>query len=96
MEYARIVIYSYRKEESKEMSLEKPLEYFRKHQEEFARKHHGEFVVIYGEEVEGFYKSELEAYTAAIKKHPGGSFLLRPCLRPEEEGVAVFHSRVAG
>lgn len=79
------------------MPLEKPLAYFRKHQEKFASEHHGEFVVIYEEEVEGFYKSELEVYTVAIKKHPDGSFLLRPCLRPEEEeSVAVFHSRVAG
>ena len=78
------------------MPLEKPLAYFRKHQEKFASEHHGEFVVIYEEDVEGFYKSELEAYIVAIKKHPDGSFLLRPCLRPEEENVAVFHSRVAG
>ncbi len=78
------------------MGLEQPFAYFRKHREEFARKHHGEFVVIYGEEVGGFYKSELEAYTVAIKKHPAGSFLLRPCLRPEEESVAVFHSGIAG
>ncbi len=78
------------------MPLEKPLAYFRKHQKKFASEHHGEFVVIYEDAVEGFYKSELEAYTVAIKKHPDGSFLLRPCLRPEEESVAVFHSRVAG
>ena len=78
------------------MLLEKPLAYFRKHQEKFASEHHGEFVVIYEEDVEGFYKSELEAYTIAIKRHPDGSFLLRPCLRPEEESVAKFHSRVVG
>ncbi|MXZ48864.1 MAG: hypothetical protein F4Z13_06440 [Candidatus Dadabacteria bacterium] len=78
------------------MPLEKPLAYFRKHQEKFAREHHGKFVVIYEEDVEGFYKSELEAYTVAIKKHPDGLFLLRQCLRLEEENVAVFHSRIAG
>lgn len=78
------------------MSLEKPLAYFRKHQEKFASEHHGKFVVIHGEDVEGFYRSELEAYKVAIKRHPDGSFLLRPCIRPEEEGAAVFHSRVGG
>ena len=78
------------------MPLEKPLAYFRKHQEKSAGGHHGEFVVIHEEDVEGFHRSELEAYKAAIKSHPDGSFLLRPCLRPEEESVAVFRSRVGG
>ena len=77
---------------SYKMPLEKPLAYFRKLQKKFASEHHGEFVVIYEEDVEGFYKTKLEAYTVGIKKHPDGSFLLRPCLRPEEESVAVFHS----
>ena len=78
------------------MSLERPLAYFKKNQEKFAKEHHGEFVVIHGEEVEGFYENQLEAYTSAKKKYPAGSFLLRPCLRPEEEETPTFHSRVAG
>lgn len=48
------------------------------------------------EDVEGFYRSELEAYRVAIKRHPDGSFFLRPCIRPEEEGAAVLHSKVGG
>lgn len=78
------------------MSLERPLAYFEKNREKFVKEHHGEFVVIHGEEVEGFYKDQLEAYTSAKRKYPAGSFLLRPCLKPEEEDKPTFHSRVAG
>ena len=76
------------------MSLERPLAYFKENQEKFAKEHHGEFVVIHGETVDGFYENELEAYTSAKKKYPPGSFLLRPCLRPEEERIPSFRSRV--
>lgn len=76
------------------MSLEKALAYFKKKREEFVRDHHREFVVIYGETVDGFYENELEAYTSAKKKYPPGSFLLRPCLRTEEEQIPSFRSRV--
>ena len=37
------------------MSLERPLAYFKAHQEKFATEHHGQFVVIYEDSVEGFY-----------------------------------------
>lgn len=77
------------------MSLEGPIAYFKEHQEEFAKDHHGQFVVIYENSVEGFYDNEMEAYLAAKAKFPPGSFLLRPCIRPEEETAAVFRSRVA-
>ena len=78
------------------MSLEQPIEFFKAHQEEFAKDHHGQFVVICGDSVEGFYDDELDAYLTAKSKFPVGSFLLRPCIRPEEETAAVFRSRVAG
>ncbi len=78
------------------MSLERPLAYFKAHQEKFATEHHGQFVVIYEDSVEGFYDDQLEAYLAAKSKFPAGAFLLRPCIRPEEETAAVFRSRVAG
>ncbi len=78
------------------MSLERPLAYFKKNQKKFAAEHHGEFAVIHGKEAEGFYEDQLEAYTSAKKKYPAGSFLLRPCIRPEEEDSPKFHSRVAG
>ena len=78
------------------MPLQKPFAHFRRHQEKSASGHHRKFVFIHEEDVEGFYQSELEAYKAAIKSHPDGSFLLRPCLRPEEESAAALNSGVGG
>ena len=77
------------------MSLDKPIKFFIKNREDFVKKHHGEFVIIYENKVCGFYKNELEAYTSAKNKYPSGSFLIRQCLRPEEEETPTFHSRVA-
>ena len=77
------------------MSLEKELIYFRNHQEEFAEKYPGQFVLICDQTIEGFYDDEVEAYLVAKKKFQNGAFLLRRCIRKEEETVAIFHSRVA-
>lgn len=77
------------------MSLEQSLAVFREHQEEFASAHHGEYVVIHGERVVGFYDDQLEAYQMAKAEFPAGSFLLRQCLRPDEERTVVMRSRVA-
>lgn len=77
------------------MSLDQPLEYFKRNREELVSEHHGEFVVIFEETVEGFYSDPVEAYTMAKKKHPEGGFLLKKCLKPEEEHVPLCRSRVA-
>ena len=78
------------------MSLERPLAYFRVHQEEFVKEHYGQFVIIHEDKVEGFFDDELDAYLVAKKKKlPPGSYLLRPCIRREEETSAMFRSRVA-
>ena len=79
------------------MSLETAIAYFEKNRDGFAKEHHGEIVLLYKEEVAGFYKNFSEAYAVAIKnKYPPGSFLLRACLRLEEETKPIFHSRVVG
>ena len=77
------------------MSLGEELSYFRDHQEEFAKEHTGQFVLIYSQNVEGFYDDEIEAYVAAKRKFPEGTFLLRQCIRKEEEKAAIFRSRIA-
>ena len=77
------------------MSLGEELSHFRDHQEEFAKENPGKFVLIYNQTVEGFYDDETEAYLAGKKKFQGGTFLLRKCIRKEEETAAIFHSRVA-
>ena len=77
------------------MSLETAIACFEKNRDKFAKEHHGEIVLLYKEEIAGFYKNFSDAYTAATKKeYPPGSFLLRACLRLEEETKPIFHSRV--
>ena len=76
-------------------SLQKETDAFEQRREEFAENHHGEVVVIHGTEVAGFFESEREAYLSAKEKFGKGSFLIRRCLRADEERPAIFHSRVA-
>ena len=76
-------------------ALERPLEVYRKHQEAFASEHHRQYVVIHGDDILGFYDDELEAYHEAKVRYKPGTFLLRRCLRPDEEIEPMFHSRVA-
>ena len=75
--------------------LEREIAFFRTKQEELARKHYGQFVVIHRESLAGFYDSELEAYLDARKKMGAKTFLIRKCIRPDEEIHHTFHSRVA-
>jgi hypothetical protein len=77
--------------------LGQQIQFFKEHQNEFADKHHGLSVLIHDRSVAGFYKSELDAYMAAEKKKfSPGSFLIRQCIRSEEETSVIFRSRVAG
>ena len=78
------------------MSLDAQIAFFKNKQVDLAEKHHGKVVLIYAKKVVGVYESELEAYTDAKNKYGTGGFLIRKCLKPEEETPQVFHSRVAG
>lgn len=76
------------------MPLERELELFKERQEEFAENHYGKYVVIHEDNVE-FFDDEIEAYTKAKDAFGAGRFLLRRCIRQDEETIAVFHSRAA-
>ena len=78
-----------------EMKLKKQISYYKKHQERLAREHHGKYALIHGEKIDGFFDTDIEAYSAAKKKYPPGTFLIRRCLKPSEEPALTFHSRVA-
>ena len=67
--------------------------YFEDQRDVFVREHHGEFVLIYGGEAVGFFPDRAEAYREG-KASSDGIFLIRECLRKDEEQPAVFHSRV--
>ena len=69
---------------------------FKEQQAMLASEHHEEFVLIHNESIVGFYPAGGDAYREATTKGlQSGSFLIRQCLRLEEEIPAVFHSRVA-
>lgn len=74
------------------LMLNKELQYFSLHQDRFVQEHAGEYVVIVGEDVIGFYETEIDAYTDAIKNHPLGSFLIRLCVPPSEQPTANFYT----
>ena len=76
--------------------LAEQLAYFKEHQEDLAARHHHEFVLIHNRSEIGFYDSGGLAYQDALQRQlKGGTFLIRQCLKPDEETVAIFHSRVA-
>lgn len=81
-------------EEVVNTELDAQLAFFREQQTEFAAAHHRQFVLIHDNQVVGFYPSDLEAYQAA-STFAAGTFLIRECLRPEEETTPTFYSRVA-
>jgi hypothetical protein len=55
------------------------LEYFIAHQDELVAEHRGKVLVLRGECVEGAYDSALEAYLAAQRRFPPGTFMIQPC-----------------
>jgi hypothetical protein len=59
--------------------FEKELAFFIAHQDELVARHRGKTLVIRDEGVEGAYGSALEAYLAAQKQFPLGTFMLQPC-----------------
>ena len=59
--------------------FERELAFFITHQDELVAKHRGKTLVIRGEDVVGAYATPLEAYIAAQKEFPVGTFMIQPC-----------------
>ena len=76
------------------MSFEQSMKYFKEHQIQLAKSHYKKFVVICDGEVIDFYDDQLVAYLEAKEKFPDKQFVLARCIKPEEEPVPYFHSRV--
>ncbi|HVR72524.1 MAG TPA: hypothetical protein VMT87_16940 [Vicinamibacteria bacterium] len=55
------------------------LAFFIAHQDELVAQHRGKALVIRGEKVEGAYDSPLQAYLAAQRTFPPGTFMIQPC-----------------
>ena len=76
--------------------LDKQLKYFRKSQIKLADEHHGEFVLISQDLELSFHGTAIDAYVLAkSKNYEEGTFLIRQCVRADEEVELTFHSRVA-
>lgn len=75
------------------MMLDQEFKYFRDHQADLVAKYNGKFLVIKGEAIVGAYDSRGEAYQAATKEFPIGTFLIQQCLPGEESYTQTFHSR---
>ena len=69
--------------------------HFEANREAFVRDHHTDYVLIQGRTTVGFFKDRGSAYLRGKKDFPAGVFLIRQCLRKEEEERAIFRSRVA-
>ena len=82
-----------RKKETTER-LSRQLDYFRSIQAKLAREQYGQFVLIHNSAIDGFFDTEIDAYTSAKKKYEPGSFLIRRCIAASDEKPLVFHSRV--
>lgn len=73
--------------------LERELGYFKAHQKELVKKYEGKFLVIKNQQVQGFYDTEMEAYTDAKKRFELGTFLIQKCEFGQESYTQTFHSR---
>ena len=67
------------------------LEYFIANQDELVQRFRGTVLVLRGKEVVGAFPSAMEAYLAAEKQFPAGSYMLQPC----EPGSEAYTVRVA-
>jgi hypothetical protein len=59
--------------------FDRELRYFIDHQDELVAQFRGKTLVLRGESVDGAFASPLEAYLAAQKKYPAGTFMIQPC-----------------
>ncbi len=75
--------------------LKNEIAFFHRHQQEYIKDHYGKYVLIYQDSAHGFYDTGGGAYRVAKQgRFKSGAFLIRQCLRPDEEKKVVFHSRV--
>ena len=77
----------------KNKAFDRSYDYFIAHQNQLARDHHGEVVVIQNGRVDDYFESERDACLAAKGMHPIGAYIIRKCIRPDEERKVIVRSR---
>ena len=69
--------------------------YFDENRDAYVQSRHGKYVLIYEFKEVDFFESALLAYRHAKSLGlPSGKFLIRECVRKDEEQPFMFHSRV--
>ena len=86
-----------REEETRErtMSFRRSLAFFEANREDLVLAHHGRHAVIHDGRLAGLHPDVMQAFRAARREFPPGSFLIVRCLRKSEERPVRFRSRVA-
>ena len=84
-----------RASERVETDLRESNEHFEANRVAFVRDHHRHYVLIHRRTTVDFFEDRGSAYLRGKSDFPGGVFLIRQCLRKEEEERAIFRSRVA-
>jgi hypothetical protein len=74
--------------------LEKEFNYFKNNKESLLLKYANKYIVIKDEEVKGFYETQIEALTDALKQFAPGTFLIQFVSPEPEDYIQKFHSRV--
>jgi hypothetical protein len=59
--------------------FDQELAFFISHQNELVAAYGGRTLVIRGDQVVGVYPTPLDAYSAALKEYPVGTFMIQPC-----------------
>ncbi len=67
--------------------------YYLAHQDELVEKYNGKVIVLVNHEVVGAYESNSEAYWAAVKKYPLGTFCIQLCTPGPDAYTIRAHSR---
>ncbi len=75
--------------------LKDEFEFYLANQDNMVKKYDGKVVVIKNHKVLGVYDSELAAFTATVKDHERGTFMIQRVSEGDEAYTATFNSRVA-
>ena len=74
--------------------LENQFKYYLAHQAELVEKFNGRFLIIKDEMVKGDFKSQADAYEAALSQFEAGTFIIQHCTQGSEGYTNTFHSQV--
>ena len=75
--------------------FDKELAFFIANQDALVAKYRGKALVIRAQEVVGAYDTALDAYMAAQRLYPAGTFMIQPCEPGPSAYTVTINSNVA-